>query len=251
VTTPPIVLVTRPRPEAEETAARVERLGYPCLLEPMLEIVPLAGPPLDLGGVQAILVTSRNGARALAYRTTERGSPVFAVGEATAQSLRALGFRDVTAAGGTAAELTDRVRRGCDPGKGALLHVRGDAVATDPVPLLRGAGLEARSAVLYEARTPSAFSPHLERTMRQRAIGYALFFSPRTARTFVTLANAADLSTACGEIEACCLSAAVAAALDGVRWRAVRVSVRPEQDALLALLASSGERTGSRGAHGQ
>lgn len=251
MTTPPIVLVTRPRPEAEETSARVEALGHRCLIEPMLEIAPLAGPPLDLAGVQALLVTSRNGARALATRTAERGRLVFAVGEATAQSLRALGFTSVTAAGGTAAELTDRVRDACDPGKGALLHVRGDAVAIDPVPQLRGAGFEARAAVLYEARTPSAFSPHLERTMRQGDIGYALFFSPRTARTFVTLASAADVTPACAEIEACCLSAAVAAALDGVRWRSVRVSVRPQQDALLALLPASGERRGSRGAHGE
>jgi uroporphyrinogen-III synthase len=251
VTTPPVVLVTRPRPEAEETAARVQALGYPCLVEPMLEIVPLAGPPLDLAGVQALLVTSRNGARALAARTLERGYPVFAVGEATAQSLRALGFTAVRAAAGTAADLATSVRRACDPGRGALLHIRGDAVATDPVPLLRGAGFEARSVVLYEARTPFAFSPHLERTMRQCAIGYTLFFSPRTARTFVTLANAAGLGSTCAEIEACCLSGAVAEALDGVRWRAVRVSVRPQQEALLDLLPSSGERRGSRGAHGQ
>lgn len=249
--TGPIVLVTRPRPEAEETAARVEALGHACLIEPMLEIVPLAGPPLDLAGVQALLVTSRNGARALAVRTLERGCPVFAVGEATAQSLRALGFTTVTVAAGTAVDLTESVRRACAPGGGALLHIRGDAVATDPVPLLRGAGFQARFAVLYEARTPFAFSPHLERTMRQCAIGYTLFFSPRTARTFVTLANAAGLGSTCAEIEACCLSAAVAAVLDGVRWREVRVSVRPQQEALLDLLPSLGERRGSRGAHGQ
>jgi uroporphyrinogen-III synthase len=246
-----LVLVTRPKPEAEATAARLEALGYPVLTEPMLEIVPLAGPPLDLAGVQALLVTSRNGARALTGRAPGRDRPVFAVGEATAKFLRDLGFAPVEAAEGTALDLVERVRRSCDPAKGALLHVRGDTVAVDPVPLLRTAGFDARAAVLYEARTPSAFSPHLERTMRQRAIGYALFFSPRTARTFVTLADAAGLGSACAEIEACCLSAAVAAALQGERWRAVRVSVRPQQEALLALLPSSGERRGLRGAHGK
>jgi uroporphyrinogen-III synthase len=231
-----LVLVTRPRPEAEETAARLEALGYSCLIEPMLEIVPRGGPALDLGGVQALLVTSRNGARALAARTAERGLRIFAVGDATASVLGDLGFAHVEASDGTGPELAERVRRSCAPAGGALLHVRGADVAADPVPLLRAAGFETRSAVLYDARTPSAFSPHLERTMRQRAIGYALFFSHRTARTFVRVANAAGLSPACGDIEACCLSAAVAAGLEGVGWRAVRVSVRPRQEALLALL---------------
>jgi uroporphyrinogen-III synthase len=237
---PGLVLVTRPSPEAEETAARLEALGHACLIEPMLEIVPLAGPPLDLTGVQALLVTSRNGARALAARTPVRGLRVFAVGEATASLLADLGFAAVEAAEGTALDLARRVRGSCAPAGGALLHVRGAEVVSDPVPLLRAAGFEARSAVLYEARTPSAFSPHLERTMRQRAIGYALFFSRRTARTFVSLTEAAGLRPACADIEACCLSAAVAAGLEGVGWRAVRVSVRPSQDALLALLPPAG-----------
>jgi uroporphyrinogen-III synthase len=235
-----LVLVTRPRPDAEETAARLEELGYQALIEPMLEVVPLAGAPLDLAGVQALLVTSRNGARALAGRLASRDRPVFAVGDATAAALRDLGFARVQAAEGTALDLAQRVRRSCERAMGALLHVRGDAVAGDPAPVLRAAGFEVRAAVLYEARTPSAFSPHLERTMRQRAIGYALFFSRRTARTFVSLAEAADLRSACADIEACCLSAAVAAGLEGVGWRAVRVSVQPDQDALLALLPPAG-----------
>jgi uroporphyrinogen-III synthase len=236
-------------PEAEETAARVRALGYRCMIEPMLKIVPLAGPPLCLQGTQALLVTSRNGARALAQRSAHRAARLFAVGEATAGTLRDLGFTNVESAAGTGRALVERVRQSLDPAGGALLHVRGEAVAVDPVPLLRAAGFEARSAILYEVRTPSAFSEHLERTMRQHALRYALFFSPRTARTFVTLARGSGLDACCGAIEACCLSVAVASALAEVTWRAVRVSVRPEQDALLALLPASALRdgTGSRG----
>jgi uroporphyrinogen-III synthase len=240
-----IVLVTRPLPEAEETAARVRALGHACLIEPMLEIRPIPGPSLDLAGVQALLVTSRNGARALAQRTPERGCPAFAVGAATAEALRGWGFLRVESAEGAAADLAELVLRRCSPTAGPVLHVRGDALAGDPVPALRACGFEARSAVLYEASTPFAFSDRLKRTMRQSALGYALFFSPRTARTFVTLARAAGLESRCADIEACCLSAAVAAGLEGAPWRRVRVSVRPHQEALLELLPGAGnKRTG-------
>ncbi|HXV26303.1 MAG TPA: uroporphyrinogen-III synthase [Alphaproteobacteria bacterium] len=231
-----LVLVTRPLPEADETAVRIRALGYRCMIEPMLEIAPLVGAPLCLQGIQVLLVTSRNGARALAGRSADRTMRVFAVGEATANQLRDLGFTNVESAAGSGRELVERVRQSCDPAGGALLHVRGDRVAVDPVPMLQAAGFEARSVILYEARTPSAFTENLERTMRQRALRYALFFSPRTARTFVTLAHGASLDACCSAIEACCLSAAVAAGLEKVRWRRVRVSVRPEQEALLDML---------------
>src|SRR5262249_19161496 len=124
----------------------------------------------------------------------------------------------------------------CDPRQGTLLHVRGDAVGADPAILLASAGFSVSASVLYETRTPSAFSPCLERTVRHNDLAYVLFFSARTARTFVTLALAAGVAPACKTIEACCLSAVVAAAADGVPWRAVRVAVRPDHEAILNLL---------------
>jgi len=234
--TKPLVLVTRPRTEAEATAARLKALDYRSLIEPLIEIVHRPGPPLDFAGVQAVLATSANGARALARRTSLRDQWLFAVGDATANSLRELGFQRVESAGGSARELAALVQRRCDPTQGTILHVRGDVVAIDPSVPLGKLGFSVCAAVLYETRTPSAFSPCLERTVRHNDLGYALFFSARTARTFVSLALAAGVASACETIEAFCLSAAVAAAAEGVPWRAVRVAVRPDHEALLNLL---------------
>lgn len=234
--TKPLVVVTRPKPEAEATAARVAALGYRTLIEPLIEIVPCVGPPLEFKGIQAVLVTSANGARALAARTPLRDQWLFAVGDATAGALRELGFKRIESARGKAADLAELVQRRCDPRQGMLLHVRGDVVASDPSVPLSDAAYSVRNAVLYETRTPSAFSPSLERTMRHNDLAYTLFFSARTTRTFVRLAMAAGLRSACKRSEACCLSPAVAAAAEGVPWRAVRVAVRPDHEALLNLL---------------
>jgi uroporphyrinogen-III synthase len=232
----PLVLITRPEPEAHATAARVAALGYRTLIEPLVEIVPSAGPPLDFGGIQAVLVTSANGARALAQSTPGRDQWLFAVGDATANCLRGLGFNQVESAGGNADDLAALVQRRCDPKQGPLLQVRGDVVGSDPSVPLSKAGFSVRSAVLYETRTPCAFSPSLERTMRDNDLAYGLFFSARTSRTFVRLALAAGVASACERSEAFCLSPAVAVAAAGVPWRAVRVAVRPDHSALLDLL---------------
>ena len=246
----PLALVTRPRPEAEATAARLAALGYRNFIEPMVEIVPCRGPLLDLSGVQALLVTSGNGAVALADRTPVRDQRLFAVGDATAGTLSRLGFASVESAKGDAGDLAALIKQRCDPAAGSLLHIRGDAVDNDPAALLRAAGFAVRTAILYESRAPSAFSQQLERTMRQHDLGFALFFSPRAGRTFVTLAQAAGLASNCESVEACCLSAAIAAAVQGVRWRAVRVAVRPEQSALLALLPRVKNGMDPRDEHG-
>jgi len=54
-------------------------LGHEVVIEPLLEIVYQPGSLLDLIGVQAVLLTSANGARAVALRTTARNVAVVAV----------------------------------------------------------------------------------------------------------------------------------------------------------------------------
>jgi uroporphyrinogen-III synthase len=72
--------------------------------------------------------------------------------------------------------------------------------------------------------------------MRGGAVGLAFFFSPRTASSFVNLAQAASLGATCRGITAFCLSAAVATALAPLGWRDCRIAEAPSQTELLAAL---------------
>ena len=106
------VLVTRPRPDGEETARQLTARGHEPVLAPLLEIVPETGAAIDLSGVQAVLVTSANGSRALAAATDRRDVPVFAVGSSTAAVAEAAGFKDVASAAGDVAALAALVVAG-------------------------------------------------------------------------------------------------------------------------------------------
>jgi len=66
-----------------------------------------------------------------------------------------------------------------------------------------------------------------------------LFFSPKTARTFVEVVTEAGLKDSCKNIEAICLSPAGAKAAALLPWRQVRASDEPTQDSLLTLLADA------------
>ena len=234
------ILITRPAADAAALAERLQALGAETLIEPMLTIKPLAGAALELDGVQAVLVTSANGARALSRATPRRDVPVFAVGEASAECARELGFTTVTAAGGDVEALAREVSAALDPVSGALLHVSGAQQAGDLVATLQSAGFTAQRAVLYEAQAAEALSPRCVTALQEGAIDCALFFSPRSGAIFARLIRQAGLARCSRRIEALCLSPAVARSLDALEWRSVRTAAAPDQEALLALLPRVG-----------
>jgi uroporphyrinogen-III synthase len=228
------VLITRPRPDAEALAALLRERGIESLIEPLLEIIPTPVPALDLDDVQALLLTSANGARALAHKTDRRDLVVFVVGPATAATARDAGFADVTVADGDVAALADLVESRLDAAGGALLHVSGSAVAGDLAGRLGCVGFEVRRAVLYEARPATALSDTAMAAIAQGDIDSVLLFSPRTAESFVRLSRQASL--ALDGLRALCLSPAVADQAEATPWGEIAVAARPDQDALLALI---------------
>ena len=212
------------------------------MIEPLLTIGPVKGAKIDFTGVQAVLLTSSNGARALAARETGESAggwrhlPVFAVGEATANGAREAGCRRVSSAGGDVDALAKLVAERLEPEGGALLHIAGTHVAGDLAGSLATAGFTVRRAVIYEAREADRISPGLIAMFGAGGIDVALFFSPRTAKSFVTLALEAGMAPACEGVTALCLSAAVAREAKAIAWNEVRVASRPDLDGLLALI---------------
>ena len=235
------VLLTRPRADSEALAGRLSRQGIECLIEPLFALHDVEGAALDLGGVQALIVTSANGARALGRATsgdaTARALPVFAVGDASAAAARGEGFAHVESAGGDVAALADVVRLRLDPAAGALMHAAGSVAAGDLAGDLGRVGFEVRRAVLYRAEPAASLTPAARHALAGGEIDTVLLYSPRTAATFTALVQAAGLASACDRMAAICLSAAVADALDGLTLADVRIAPHPTEQALLALLA--------------
>jgi uroporphyrinogen-III synthase len=86
------VIVTRPRGQADELAARIEALGHEAVLCPLIEIEPLGDGPVDAAGYDWLLVTSANAAAELGRRLSGRPARVAAIGEASAARLREAGI---------------------------------------------------------------------------------------------------------------------------------------------------------------
>jgi uroporphyrinogen-III synthase len=227
-------LITRPAEDAAPIATALATRGFATMIEPMMTIVPLETPLPALDAVQAILLTSRNGVRALAAAGPRRDLPVFAVGESTAALARDAGFDSVVSAGGDGGALARLVIERLRAADGALLHATGRDGTGELAARLTAAGFVVAGVALYEARPVAAFSATLRAGLAAGEIDMVLFFSPRTGRIFVSLAKQAGVDAVCAAVGAACLSPAVAEALAPLRWRALAVAGRPDTGSLLA-----------------
>ena len=230
------VLVTRPREDAEALALELERRGHHVVLMPLLEIRHLPEVDVPVAGVQAVLLTSANGARALAQASPVRDIAIFAVGDATASAAADRGFADITSAGGDVTQLADLVADTLEPNAGRLLHVGARQLAGDLAGALGARGFDVDRVELYEAVPASRIDDDVSRQLSGGEIDVAMFFSPRSAATFVNLVRHARLEKTCQTLDAVCLSKAVAQELDGIAWHRIAVAARPDQSALLAVL---------------
>ena len=229
-------LVTRPREESEALASALGVRGIEAVIEPLMQVHYLAPTALDLRGVQAVLCTSANGVRALAQATDEREVPLLAVGDATAVRAHSEGFTMVESAGGDVGDLARLVAARLRPRDGPLLHIAGNVVAGDIGAALREQGFAVERRVLYEARPAAALSSTTIEALRTGSIGFALFYSPRTAAIFAELAAVAAVAECCATIMAVSISRPTDAGLAGLRWFDRRVAERPNQSSLLEAL---------------
>lgn len=229
------VLVTRPADDAADTVARLAALGHQAIIAPLLDIRFREGPQLALSDVQAVLVTSANGIRALAQRTARRDMQILAVGVQSAAAAREMGFAQFEDAGGDADALAKLAIARLAPDRGALLHAAGAETRGQLAEKLTSNGFAVRTEILYDAVAATDLPEHARNAIEGGLVDAVLFFSPRTARIFADIAARENL--ACRSLVAVCISQAAADELRARDFREIRVAERPDQDALLSKLA--------------
>lgn len=206
------VLIVRPQPGADETAARARELGLDPIVAPLFETRPLDWTPPDPTAFYAVLLTSANAARLGGDGLRPLlALPCYAVGERTAVAALAAGFTDVRIGPSDGAALAVMAER---DGARSMLHLGGrDHVAVG----------NATPIAVYASEPTGALPPDPGGTV-------ALLHSPRAASRF------AELAPDRGTIVIAAISAQTAAAADG-GWKQVAIAVAPRDEALLELAA--------------
>jgi uroporphyrinogen-III synthase len=233
------VLVTRPEPAAERTAAALIARGHEVWKVPLMRVAPLDA---DLTGTWgAIIMTSANAPAAIAgnpARAVLIATPAFAVGRRSAEAARVAGFTDVTTAGGDVRDLVRLIAGRRADAKAPLLYLAGEDRAADLTAELAARGIAAEMRVVYRAVT-APFPGELIAALEAGDVQAVLHFSKRSAENYVAGARAAGIADQAMAVRHYCLSAQVAEPLQAAGARRVAVAPRPQEAALIELLPLS------------
>ena len=230
------VLVTRPLPDGERTAATLRSKGHDVLLAPLMQVRPI--PAVLAGNWSAVVITSANALRVLTKDQLMPllALPLYAVGGRSAEAARNAGFREVRTAQGDADALIRLIAERYANEAAPHLYLAGEHRSADIEGALAGKGIKVTTVVVYRNMT-TGFPPELIRAIEQKQIDAVLHFSRRSAENFVIGARTAGLVTPALAPKQLCLSAQVAEPLTAAGARDVAIARRPDEASLLALLS--------------
>ena len=236
------VLVTRPHPDDDSTAASLRARGFEVLLAPMLRFEPVAFDDEDLR-YGAVIVTSANALRGIEHQL--KGSkllklPLFAVGEHTAAAARGAGFETVISAKGDAASLRDlvlaSVKSKALKKASPLLYLAGADLARDLAGELGERGFTVVTQTTYRMVPLSGLPRETCDAFAANGVQAVLHYSRRSARAFLEAVRAAGVEISALAIPQCCISAAVASIVRDAGATQVMVAASPDENALFELL---------------
>lgn len=237
------VLVTRPHPDDEATAAALRARGFDVLRAPVLrfESVPFRDSMDARYG--AVIVTSANALRGIEPRLKSHRLlelPLFAVGEQTAAAARHAGFTHVISAKGDATDLRSLVLASVKAKQlsnaRTLLYLAGADMARDLAAELGEHGLRVMTQTTYKMSPVPSLPREVCDAFAANQVEAVLHYSRRSARAFVEAARAAGVEISALAIPQCCISAAVAAIVRDAGATQVVVAESPDENALFRAL---------------
>jgi uroporphyrinogen-III synthase len=234
------VLVTRPHPDNEATAAALRARGFEALLAPMLRFEALAfQDDLDTR-YGAVIVTSANALRGFEQHPAGQRLlklPLFAVGQRTAAAARDVGFDKVISADGDATALREavlaRVKARELKKASPLLYLAGSDLARDLAGDLGERGFTVATQTTYRMIPVLDLPREVSEGFAANRIKAVLHYSRRSARAFLEAARAAGVEISALAIPQCCISDAVASIVRDAGATQVMTARAPDENALL------------------
>jgi uroporphyrinogen-III synthase len=237
------VLVTRPHPDDEATAAALRAKGFEVMLAPMLRFEPVAFHDDQDARYGAVIVTSANALRGIAPHlqgSRLRKLPLFAVGEHTASAAHRAGFDNVIPANGDAASLRDLVLASVKAKElkkaSPLLYLAGADLARDLAGELGERGFTVITHTTYRMIPVSTLPREACDAFAASGIEAVLHYSRRSARAFLDAARAGGVEISALAIPQCCISAAVASVVRDAGAAQVMAAASSNENALFEVL---------------
>ena len=227
-----LVLVTRPKQDAQEIADIIKATGYDVQCEAFLRVVLHdVAHDLALDNLQqyeGLIFTSRNGVRSFCHNNPKRDFEVYAVGKATATMAREFGFQRVhVSQDGHVASLQELLGKNRH---NKLFYVRGKHITR----ALKSENID--ELIAYHTDIVEGIDPDVMLKMVQGAYSDIMLFSARTAEAFMCVLKDCDDLSAFKRTRCLCLSDSIAKVVSVLRWKKLEVAGRPNIKNIVDLL---------------
>jgi uroporphyrinogen-III synthase len=237
------ILVTRPHPDDESTAAGLRARGFEVLLAPMLRFEPAVFHDDADAHYGAVIVTSANALRGIESQLKASPLlklPLFAAGEHTAEAARRIGFEQVIPAKGDAASLRDLVAASVKAKAlkkaSPLLYLAGADLARDLAGELGERGFTVVTQTTYRMIPLSSLPRETCDAFAANQVEAVLHYSRRSARAFLESIRAAGVEISALSVPQCCISAGVASVIRDAGATRVMAAASPDENALFVAL---------------
>ncbi len=233
------VLVTRPEPDAEDTAGRLVGLGLEPVVHPLMRMEVTDAVLPDAAGLSGLIATSANAIRVLFERKAlgpYLGLPLYAVGEKTAAMARAAGFAQIEVAGGDADALIGLM--GATAPRGTYFYPSAAETARDLPKALSASGREIIAAQVYRMVSVDVLDDETARQLAAGDIAAVLCYSRHTAHLFADLAQSVLGPDEKRALTLICLSENVAAPLVTHGFVRIILADFPSEEAMMAATLS-------------
>ncbi len=226
------ILLTRPELDCAGTKQRLEAMGHVVVVAPMMLVQSVTFSVPD--PARSLIVTSKNAVRYGLKSLPDIERVVYAVGDATAEAARELGFQRVNAGPGTVKGLMPLLQQyGSVPRP--YTYLRGEDVSYDITGALNAEGGDAEDAIVYRAVAAPSFPSMAFDLINAGEIDQVLFYSPRLATIFEELVGDMDALDVLENLDAVCLSTRIADTLLG-NWRSKRSARMPTEEAMMTAI---------------
>jgi uroporphyrinogen-III synthase len=232
------VLVTRPAPDNATTAEALRARGYDVVLSPVLLFEPVPFRDDNNARYNGVVVTSANALRAVADHPSLaawRKLRLFAVGEATAEMARQIGFTNILVADGDGASLRDLVIAKLKKGN-TLCYLAGEVLSRDLAGELDARGYTVVTHTAYRMVQVPELAADAVAAFNADRIEAVLHFSRRSARAFFDAARGSGIEISALALPHCCISDAVAAVARDAGAGRIAVARAPDEKSTLDTL---------------
>lgn len=232
------VLVTRPQPGADRTAARLAGLGYEPVLLPLTQTVALSQKLLT-AKPDLVVATSPQAFHHLSeeLRATLASVQVVVTGEGTAVAARDAGLTQVETAGGNVAGLVDRLGKIILPDS-HVLYLAGRVRRADLELFLQNSAIKFELIEVYDTISVSHSTDNILEIAAGGSFASVLLTSVETVTALSGIASD-DLHQAIENTLFICLSGRIAEAGRSRFQNRIAVADEPTEDGLLRCLMTA------------